>query len=268
MHEQPQSIDDVLACFNAHKVMAVLRTDCADDAIWAASLLAEEGFGLLDVTYGTPETERVIATLREQYPDVVVGAGTVMTIETAKKAMDAGAQFLASPSFDPELVAFANENNILFLPGVTTPTEMAMAIKAGAKALKFFPAGCIGGAAYLKTVLAPLRNEQIKNVPVIATGGIQDDDIKGYIEAGALAVGTGSHLLQTKHIISRNEEKIRKRARKYLEKAGLGVCEEVNASDVEAKEKHDKKSDHQHKKHHSDEYIQDESVSDLLTPLT
>lgn len=241
------SPENVLSALEANRLMAVIRTATAEDAVWAAGILADEGFQLFDVTYGTPDTERVISTLRENHPETLVGAGTVMTVETAKKAMDAGAQFLLSPSFDPAIVQFANENNILFLPGVTTPTEMAMAIQTGAKALKFFPAGCIGGANYLKTVLAPLRNDQIASVPVVATGGIKNDDINDYLDAGALAVGTGSHLLPTKYIESRNEEKLRKRARKYLN----SVCS--------------KEHDREEKSESFEEKISSES--DLMTPL-
>ncbi|MEB3287112.1 MAG: bifunctional 4-hydroxy-2-oxoglutarate aldolase/2-dehydro-3-deoxy-phosphogluconate aldolase [Vampirovibrionales bacterium] len=202
-----------LRIFRKERLMAVIRTDDAEDAIWGGRLLLESGFRILDITYGIPDTERVIETLANEFPKALIGAGTVLTPRQALGALSAGASFLASPVLDQDMLAFGTEYKLLILPGVSTPTEMANAMHWGAHALKFFPAEHFGGADFIKTVLAPLPD-----LPIVATGGISVDRMADYWQAGAMAVGIGNYLLPTEALKSRDEGLIAKRAKSALGK--------------------------------------------------
>lgn len=208
-----QTLEETLSVFQKERLMAVIRTDSMDDAIWGGRLLLESGFRILDVTYGTPNAEKVIETLSNEFPKALIGAGTVLTPKQALDALAAGASFLASPVLDQDMLAFGKDYKLLILPGVATPTEMLNAMHWGAHALKFFPAESFGGAKCLKTVMAPLPN-----LPVVATGGITVETMSDYWAAGALAVGIGNELLPKASLTARNESDIRERAKSVLAK--------------------------------------------------
>lgn len=206
-----QDTEKTIQRFTQEKLMAVIRTDNTEDAIWGGRLLVEAGFQILDITYGTPNTETVIEKLASEFPSVIVGAGTVLKPSTALSALAAGAQFLASPILDLDMLQFGTDHQVLILPGVSTPTEMFNAMKSGAHMLKFFPAEPIGGAKYIKTVLAPLPN-----LPIIATGGIDERNMADYWRAGVTAVGVGTHLLPAEALKNRDQAFIMQRAKSYL----------------------------------------------------
>ncbi|MGE0199473.1 MAG: bifunctional 4-hydroxy-2-oxoglutarate aldolase/2-dehydro-3-deoxy-phosphogluconate aldolase [Candidatus Melainabacteria bacterium] len=208
-----------LEVFRTHRLMAVLRSRSTEDALWGSRLLVEAGFRIFDITFGTPDAPTVIRTLRDEFPDCLVGAGTVLTVEDARAAQEAGAQFLAAPSLNRALIDYGSEHHILVIPGVATPTEMAQAMGFGARLLKFFPAEPLGGAAFVKAVLGPFPD-----FPIVATGAIDDESIGDYLKAGALAVGIGGDLLPAKAMAERNAEKILKRARKYLHSLQPEAC--------------------------------------------
>lgn len=213
--DKPQegTAQKTLAELAHERVVAVIRTARLDDALWGTEQLLEAGIRAFDVTFSVPGADTVIRRLKEQSPEIVVGAGTVMTPSDADRAMEAGAGFLAAPALDIALVQYAAENGCLMLPGVTTPTEMLNATHAGALGLKFFPAEPAGGARYLHTVLAPLPD-----LNIIATGGVHENNFIGYLKAGAMAVGLGSSLLDAESLAERSGPKIRQKVAVVMER--------------------------------------------------
>ena len=222
----PSQTQAVLARLKSEQLIAVIRGQTAEDALWGSRLLIESGLLAIEITYTTPDAPRVIEALCEEYPHALIGAGTVIEARTAMSALGAGAQFLASPVLEPMMVQFGAENDVLVLPGVMTPTEMYQAIKQGATALKLFPAEPIGGAAFVRSILAPLPD-----YPLMPTGGIHLDNFTDYLQAGAVAVGLGNHLLPTAWMAARNEEAARERIQAYFSKREAWRKETAHASE-------------------------------------
>jgi len=181
---------EVLAALRGARVVGVLRAASADAAVAAAQAAARAGLRAVEVTFTTPDAAAAIRTLRATLPaNVLLGAGTVMTPEDAGAAAEAGAAFLVSPHLCGELIAFAASRGVLYLPGVLTPTEVVLALRLGAHAVKLFPAASSGGPAYLRDLLGPFPG-----LPVMVTGGVQPPQVPAYLAAGALAAGLGSPL--------------------------------------------------------------------------
>lgn len=142
----------------------------------------------------TPDVENIIATLRQKYPQLNVGAGTVCSLLDLEKALNAGSQFIVTPIINEEVIKKAVAQNIPIFPGAFTPSEIYKAWSLGASAVKVFPATQLG-TTYIKDVLAPLN--EIKLLP---TGGVSFDNIKSFFDVGAVGVGMGSSLLDKKLI--------------------------------------------------------------------
>ncbi len=180
-------LDAVSAAVIRSGIVAILRAPTADYFAAIAEILAENGITALEVTLTSSGALEALAGLRRQLPSsVAVGAGTVLTLDDAKAAVDAGAEFLVSPVLDVDLVAAAP---VPFYPGTATPTEMFAAHLAGSPLIKLFPGGRMG-TAFLKDVLAPLPR-----LKVMPTGGVKLEDIADWLLAGAKAVGVGSPLV-------------------------------------------------------------------------
>lgn len=180
---------NVLAAIKAARVVGVLRADSSQSAIKASLASVAGGLRVLELTFTTPNVTEALEHLKKVLPDnVLLGAGTVLSLEQAKAAVLAGATFLVSPHLSERILEFAQTEQILYIPGVITPTEMVRATELGASALKLFPAESSGGVAYLKDILAPLPHLQM-----MVTGGIQPSQTKAYLEAGAVAVGLGNY---------------------------------------------------------------------------
>lgn len=170
------------------RVLPVLRTPDADGAVRAAEALLNAGLAVIELTATTPGWADALAGLRRAHPPAVLGAGTVTTAEDARRALDAGADFLVSPYPAAAVRAVADETGTVFLEGGLTPGEVAAAAACGIA--KLFPAH-VGGPAYLRSVLAVLPGAR-----VVPTGGIALTDVPAYLEAGAYAVGVGSDLVK------------------------------------------------------------------------
>ncbi|MEU8813502.1 bifunctional 4-hydroxy-2-oxoglutarate aldolase/2-dehydro-3-deoxy-phosphogluconate aldolase [Actinoplanes sp. NPDC048796] len=168
-------------------IVAILRAPSADYFSAVAEVLVDSGITAMEVTLTSRGAVEAIAGLRRQLPaSVAIGAGTVLTADDAKAAVDAGAEFLVSPVIDAELVAGFE---VPFYPGTSTPTEMYAAYRAGAELVKLFPAAGLG-PSFLRDVRGPLPQ-----IPVMPTGGIKIEDIADWLFAGAKAVGVGSPLI-------------------------------------------------------------------------
>lgn len=179
---------EVEKAIGAARVVPVLRTPDADGAVRAAEAVLGAGLRVVELTATTPGWAGALAGLRDAHRDAVLGAGTVTTADDARRAIDAGADFLVSPYPAERVRAVAAETGIAFLEGGLTPGEVAAAAARGIA--KLFPAH-VGGPAYLRSVLAVLPGARI-----VPTGGIALSDVPAYLAAGAYAVGVGSDLVK------------------------------------------------------------------------
>jgi 2-dehydro-3-deoxyphosphogluconate aldolase / (4S)-4-hydroxy-2-oxoglutarate aldolase len=171
--------------------MAILRSADASGLPAVARALAAGGVTCLEITLTTAGALDALAAVRAELgPEVAVGAGTVITAEQARDALAAGAEFLVAPVVDTGVVRNAADRGVPCYPGAWTPTEVAQAWRAGAAAVKLFPAGT-GGPAHLRQLRAPLPD-----IPLVAVGGVGVDEAREYLDAGACAVGIGSPLLR------------------------------------------------------------------------
>ena len=204
---------DVLQRIRDTGLIPVVRAESADQAMRAVAAIKAGGVGVLEVTMTVPGAIGVIKELTAAFGDeALIGAGTVLDPETADKCIQAGAQFIVSPALNLETIAFCRNQNVAVFPGALTPTEVVRAWNAGADAVKVFPAGAVGGASYLKALKAPLP--QIELVP---TGGVSLKTAADFIKAGAMALGVGADLVDTKALREGNEALITERARQFLE---------------------------------------------------
>ena len=194
-------------------LIPVVRATSADEATRAIEAIRKGGISVLEITMTVPGAIRVIEQLSQKLGDeAVVGAGTVLDVETARACMLAGAQFIVSPSLDLATIACCLRYGVAVMPGALTPTEVVQAWSAGADFVKVFPAGALGGASYIKSLKAPLP--QIELVP---TGGVSLKTAADFIKAGASALGVGADLVDVKALREGNDEVITERARQYVQ---------------------------------------------------
>jgi 2-dehydro-3-deoxyphosphogluconate aldolase / (4S)-4-hydroxy-2-oxoglutarate aldolase len=174
------------------RVIPVVEIPRADDAVPLAHALLEAGLPCAEITFRTEWAAEAIAAIAAEVPEVTVGAGTVLSVAQAERALAAGARFLVAPGYDPAVVAFAEAAGVPMLPGVCTPTEVAIALSQGYSVLKFFPAEAAGGVAYLKAIAAPYR--AVRFVP---TGGISADNLAAYLALPQVIACGGSWMVKT-----------------------------------------------------------------------
>lgn len=173
-----------------HKIIAILRGVEPSYSLPLGQAIIDGGIKFMEITMNTAGAETMIMEWRKNFADqAYVGAGTVIDLEHAERAIAAGAQFLISPNLDVEAIKYAQQHNIPMWPGVMTPTEIIAAMKAGVDAVKLFPMASLG-VNYLREIRGP-----IDQFPIIATGGVKLDNIRDYFAAGANAVGMGGKLV-------------------------------------------------------------------------
>lgn len=188
-----------------------IRVRTADQALYAAETLYHAGIPVAEITMTVPTGIGAIRKLAESFPDMVVGAGTVLDRETAERCLEAGARFLTSTGFVQEVVEAGRKADVVTIPGALTPTEVIAAWKAGADFVKIFPAEPVGGALYIRSLKLPLPQ-----VKLIAAGGVNQQTATGYILAGASAIGVGVELLPREAIAKRQDHHIQELARRFL----------------------------------------------------
>jgi len=203
--------EDVRAAIQEIGIVPGVRTSSAADARFAAETVAKAGIPIVEITMTVPGAIEVISDLAHSAPDVIVGAGTVLDIETARICMKAGASFLTSPGLDLDIVKFAREQDVLMMAGALTPTEVIAAWKSGSDFVKVFPCAQVGGDTYIKALKGPLPQ-----VALIAAGGVNQQTASGFILAGATALGIGGELIPRAAIELRQPERIRELARRFL----------------------------------------------------
>jgi len=172
-------------------VVPVVVLDDVKDAAPLAKALVEGGLPCAEVTFRTAAAEESIRIMATEYPDMFVGAGTVLTIEQVDRAVVAGAKFIVSPGFDPEIVDYCLEKEIPVFPGCITPSEVAQAVKRGLKVVKFFPAEQFGGVATIKAMAAPYVG--LKFMP---TGGVSAKNLESYLSCDKIIACGGSWMVK------------------------------------------------------------------------
>ncbi|MWG36358.1 bifunctional 4-hydroxy-2-oxoglutarate aldolase/2-dehydro-3-deoxy-phosphogluconate aldolase [Halomarina oriensis] len=191
-------------------LVAVVRGADADRVVNVVDALVEGGVRAVELTADSEDAmgmlRDVSSTLSE---DVSLGVGTVLDAPTARQALLAGAEFVVTPSFDPEVVTVANRYGTPVAPGVYTPTEAVRAYEAGADLLKLFPAST-GGPGHLKAIKGPLGH-----VPIVPTGGVSLENVADFIDAGALGVGVGGSLVDSEAVAAGQYEVLTENARAF-----------------------------------------------------
>jgi 2-dehydro-3-deoxyphosphogluconate aldolase / (4S)-4-hydroxy-2-oxoglutarate aldolase len=204
--------NEVLRRIEEIGVVPVVRASSAEEAMQVIEAIKAGGVSVLEITMTVPGAVRVIEQVADRYgAEVVVGAGTVLDAETARACILAGATFVVSPSLNTGTIELCRRYSIAVIPGALTPTEVVTAWQAGADVVKVFPCGALGGAKYLKSLKAPLP--QIEMIP---TGGVSLKTVAEFIAAGALALGVGADLVDTKAIRAGQPEKVTEAARAYV----------------------------------------------------
>lgn len=180
-------------------IVPVVVLDDAKDAVPTANALLAGGVSVMEITFRTAAAADSIKAVSENCPEMLVGAGTVVTLDQCKQALECGAQFIVSPGLDPEVVSWCVERNVPITPGCVTPTEIIAAMKLGLNVVKFFPAGVYGGLKAMKALAAPFG--RIKFIP---TGGVEAKNLKEYLEAPFVHAVGGSWLCPKKEIAAGN----------------------------------------------------------------
>ena len=209
---------DVLNRLALAGVVPVVVLENAKDAVPTAKAMVAGGIDVMEITFRTAAAADSIRAVSENCPEMLVGAGTVITLEQCKKAVESGAKFIVAPGFDEEVVRWCVENNVPVTPGCVTPTEIMAAMKLGLKVVKFFPAGVYGGLSAMKALSGPFGG--IKFIP---TGGVNAQNLAEYISAPFIHAVGGSWVCPKADISAGNFEKI------------TALCREAHATVTEAR---------------------------------
>lgn len=201
---------DVFNKIRAYGIVPVVALDNADKALPLADSLIEGGLPIVEITFRTPAAAKAIEIIASKRPEIIVGAGTVITRENLKVAKDAGASFAVSPGLNPSVVEYSLSVDFPFIPGIATPSEIEIGLSFGLSLLKFFPAAPLGGLKYLASIYAPYRHTGVK---FMATGGIKSEDALEYLSSPAIAAIGGSWLAKTSDINAGNWNEIAQKCR-------------------------------------------------------
>ncbi|MDG1667904.1 MAG: bifunctional 4-hydroxy-2-oxoglutarate aldolase/2-dehydro-3-deoxy-phosphogluconate aldolase [Opitutae bacterium] len=197
-------------------VIPVIVIDHVEDAKPLANALLEGGLNIIEVTFRTAAAAGAIESIANAFPEMLVGAGTVVTPEQAKIAIDSGSKFGLAPGTDTETIAYFKERDIPFIPGIMTPSDIQAAIKAGCEHLKFFPAGAAGGPKLLKAMAAPYTNLSVKFCP---TGGVSLDNMNEYLSIPEVFAIGGSWLATKAQISNKDWSTITTQVKQALAQA-------------------------------------------------
>lgn len=195
-------------------VVPVVVLNKAEDALPLAKALIKGGLPCAEVTFRTEAAEESIRRMSQSFPEMLVGAGTVLTLEQVKRAVNAGAKFIVSPGLDLEIVDYCIKHKIPVFPGCITPSEVAQAVKRGIKIVKFFPAEQAGGIAMIKAMSAPYRAMRF-----MPTGGISVNNLKDYLSFDRVICCGGSWMVKEELMAAGDFDKIESLAKKAAELA-------------------------------------------------
>ena len=193
-------------------IMPSVRVATAELALFGAETVYDAGITVVEITMTVPNAIDVIAQLTQNYPKFVVGAGTVLDVETAKRCLDAGARFITSTGLVPDVLEYTLKNDLVAIPGALTPSEVIAAWKAGGDFVKIYPCAQVGGDQYIRALKVPLPQ-----IPLIASGGVNQLTAANFIFAGASSIGIGSELMPRKALATRQDQWIHELARRFIE---------------------------------------------------
>ncbi|MBL1242246.1 MAG: bifunctional 4-hydroxy-2-oxoglutarate aldolase/2-dehydro-3-deoxy-phosphogluconate aldolase [OCS116 cluster bacterium] len=199
-------MSDIISQLRAVKTVPVIRTSTAKAAERAVDILAEQGFTCFELTMTTPDAVNIIKNL-SQKSGILVGAGTVLNQADLHAVADAGAKFIVSPAIVDGMAADCKQLGLPYMPGTSTPTEVLRAHTDGAEVVKLFPAGLLGGPAFVKTMLSVFPD-----IIFMPTGGVTPENMLDYLAAGALCVGMGGNLVNDKALQAGDDDVIHQAA--------------------------------------------------------
>lgn len=201
--------DRVVQTLRQHRLVAVIRAATPQLAYDAALAVVRGGIRLVEITFTVPDAPAVMQKLGGA--DFVVGAGTVLTPEEARAALEAGAEFIIAPNLSPAVAAVAREAGVMYCPGAYTTTEILAARAAGAHVVKVYPVGVAGGPDYIKVIRDPLPN-----VPMLAAGGTNLDNVGPFLAAGCVGIGLGAALADPALAAAGRFDEIENRAQAFV----------------------------------------------------
>ena len=204
-------MNEVLQKFGARRLVPVVKIQNSEDAIPLGRALLEARLPIAEITFRTAAAEGAIRALTAELPELLVGAGTVLSVDQVKSALDAGARFMVAPGFNPTVVDYCLERNICVVPGVNNPSQIERALERKLKVVKFFPAEASGGLRFLKAVAAPYSD-----ILFLPTGGINLQNLMMYLSFARVIACGGSWMVAADLISAGNFAEIKKRSREAV----------------------------------------------------
>lgn len=192
-------------------IVPAVRVAKKEDALFAADAISRGGLPIVELTMTVPNATELINQLVTKHPHMIVGAGTVVDLDTAHACVQAGAKFISSPGLDLQILEFTCKAGVVAMPGALTPTEIMAAVKGGADFVKIFPCSQVGGVDYMHALKRPFPH-----VPFVAAGGVNQQTAGKYLAAGATAVGIGTDLIPPRAVTIREAQWIQELARRYV----------------------------------------------------
>lgn len=208
-----EKIDALIEEFYGTGIVPVIKLDKVENAEKLANALRRGGINCAEVTFRAEGADKVIKSMVEAFPDMLVGAGTVLSVEQAEAAANAGAKFCVAPGLNPKVVKHCLDKGIPFAPGVSSASEIEQALELGLDFVKFFPAEQAGGLAYIKAVSAPYSSMRF-----MPTGGVTADNLNGYLSFGKIVCCGGSWIVPSKLLDAEDWEGITKLCREAVDK--------------------------------------------------
>ncbi|WP_168203249.1 bifunctional 4-hydroxy-2-oxoglutarate aldolase/2-dehydro-3-deoxy-phosphogluconate aldolase [Oceanispirochaeta crateris] len=205
MSQYKEKCDAIVKALGEVKVVPVLAIEKVEDGIKMCEVLNDCGLKAAEITFRTKAAEGIIKEAARQFPELVLGAGTVLTLEELHRAFDAGAQFAVAPGFNPVIVAEAVQSGYPFFPGFCTPSELEQIMQFGIRMVKFFPAEAMGGTKMLSNFIGPYKHMGIKVMP---TGGVNTGNLGDYLSIPQIPCAGGTWVGKAADIESGNWDKI------------------------------------------------------------
>jgi 2-dehydro-3-deoxyphosphogluconate aldolase/(4S)-4-hydroxy-2-oxoglutarate aldolase len=204
----------VLEKISQFGVVPVIAIDSVDEAIPLADALIEGGLPVAEITFRTAAAAEVIEAMATKRPELLVGAGTVLSEENLKAALDCGAKFGVAPGLNPDVVSLAADAGWPFVPGVATPSDVECGLSMGCRVLKFFPAGALGGVSMLKALSGPYKHTGVRFVP---TGGVNAENLESYLSLPVVAAAGGTWIAKQDDLAAGAWQTITDRCRRVAE---------------------------------------------------
>ena len=197
----------------SYGIVPVIKIDNIENAVPLAKSLVDGGLPVAEVTFRTACAEQAIAAISKEYPDMLIGAGTVLTTEQVDRAIGAGAKFIVSPGLNPTVVKYCVDKNVPGYPGCTSPSDIEKAIELGLSTVKFFPAEQAGGIGFIKAISAPYSN-----ITFMPTGGISEKNLNDYLSFDKIIACGGSWMVSADLINNKEFDKITELTKEAIQK--------------------------------------------------